>query len=235
LLGLLAAWLTLFVAYPDLREPYNLPEVRLVLDTVVMLAALVVAVLAAIRVSVEGRWSDVLLCLGFSLTAASNLAFAIVPAFDPGNDLARPEGWAGVGGRIAGAAVIALAPFVRRRTGRSQRALTVTLSGGVIVLAALWAACTIFSTSLPPLAAGLSGNQPMLRTAALAVQALLGIVALLGFWRRYRAEGEDLDRWLALAATPARSTTGCSSTCSPLRRTCRCSGRTTSPRRRSSS
>jgi signal transduction histidine kinase len=43
----------------------------------------------------------------------------------------------------------------------------------------------------------------MLRTAALAVQALLGLVALLGFWRRYRAEGEDLDRWLALAATLA--------------------------------
>jgi hypothetical protein len=122
LLGLLAAWLTLFVAYPDLREPYNLPEVRLVLDTVVMLAALVVAVLAAIRVSVEGRWSDVLLCLGFSLTAASNLAFSIVPAFDSGSDLARPEGWAGVAGRIAGAAFIALAPFVRGRTTRSRRA-----------------------------------------------------------------------------------------------------------------
>ena len=38
-------------------------------------------------------------------------------------------------------------------------------------------------------------------TAALAVQALLALVALLGFWRRYRDQGEDLDRWLALAAT----------------------------------
>jgi signal transduction histidine kinase len=203
LLGLLAAWLTLFVAYPDLREPYNLPEVRLVLDTVVMLAALVVAVLAAIRVSVEGRWSDVLLCLGFSLTAASNLAFSIVPAFDSGSDLARPEGWAGVAGRIAGAAFIALAPFVRGRTTRSRRALTVALGLGGVALAALWVTCTLFARELPPLASGATGDQPMLRTAALAVQALLGLVALLGFWRRYRAEGEDLDRWLALAATLA--------------------------------
>jgi signal transduction histidine kinase len=203
LLGLLAAWLTLFVAYPDLREPYNLPEVRLVLDTVVMLAALVVAVLAAIRVSVEGRWSDVLLCLGFSLTAASNLAFSIVPAFDSGSDLARPEGWAGVAGRIAGAAFIALAPFVRGRTTHSRRALTVALGLGGVALAALWVTCTLFAGELPPLASGATGDQPMLRTAALAVQALLGLVALLGFWRRYRAEGEDLDRWLALAATLA--------------------------------
>jgi signal transduction histidine kinase len=203
LLGLLAAWLTLFVAYPDLREPYNLPEVRLVLDTIVMLAALVVAVLAAIRVSVEGRWSDILLCLGFSLTAASNLAFAIIPAFDSGNDIARPEGWAGVGGRIAGAFFIALAPFVRRRTTRSRRALTIALAVGGLVLAGLWVACTLFADSLPTLAANPNGNRAMLRTAALAVQALLGLIALLGFWRRYRAEGEDLDRWLALAATLA--------------------------------
>jgi signal transduction histidine kinase len=63
--------------------------------------------------------------------------------------------------------------------------------------------CTLFARELPPLASGATGDQPMLRTAALAVQALLGLVALLGFWRRYRAEGEDLDRWLALAATLA--------------------------------
>ena len=64
LLALLAAALTLFLFYPTLRQPYDLAQVRLVLDTVVMLAALVVAVLAAVRVSVEGRWSDVLLCCG---------------------------------------------------------------------------------------------------------------------------------------------------------------------------
>jgi signal transduction histidine kinase len=202
LLGLLAAWLTLFVAYPDLREPYDLANVRLVLDTVVMLAALVVAVLAAIRVSVEGRWADVMLCLGFSLTAASNFVFAIVPAFD-GSDIARPEGWAGAGGRIAGALFIALAPFVRGRTSRARRTLTTTLAIGGVGLTALWVACTVTADSLPPLTSGITDNQPMLRTATLAVQALLALVALVGFWRRFRAEGEDLDRWLALAATLA--------------------------------
>jgi signal transduction histidine kinase len=203
LLALLGAALTLFIAYPTLREPYDLPDVRLVLDTVVMLAALVVAVLAAIRVSVEGRWSDVLLCLGFSLTAAANLAFAIVPTFDGSYDIARPEGWAGTGGRIAGAACIALAPFVRRRTAKPRRALYIALATSGILLASLWLACTLLSASLPPLAQGMDDNQPLLRTAALAVQALLGLIALLGFWRRYRSQGEDLDRWLALAATLA--------------------------------
>src|SRR2546423_3551289 len=39
LFGLLGATLALFVAYPDLRPTFELPQVRLVLDTMVALAA----------------------------------------------------------------------------------------------------------------------------------------------------------------------------------------------------
>ena len=46
-----------------------------------------------------------------------------------------------------------------------------------------------------------STPQPKLLTAALALQALLGLAALVGFGLRYRAHGEDLDRWLAFGAT----------------------------------
>jgi signal transduction histidine kinase len=92
---------------------------------------------------------------------------------------------------------------VRGRTAASRRALIIALGLGVVVLTSLWVTCTVVSSVLPPLASGTTGDQPLLRTAALAVQALLGLVALLGFWRRYRADGEDLDSWLALAATLA--------------------------------
>jgi signal transduction histidine kinase len=40
-----------------------------------------------------------------------------------------------------------------------------------------------------------------LLTAALAVRALISLVAVVGFGLRYRARGNDLDRWLALGAT----------------------------------
>jgi signal transduction histidine kinase len=43
--------------------------------------------------------------------------------------------------------------------------------------------------------------QPKLLTAALALQALLMLAALVGFGLRYRARSEDLDRWLAFGAT----------------------------------
>jgi signal transduction histidine kinase len=211
LLALLAAGLTLFLTYPTLREPYELAQVRIVLDTTVVLAATVVAVLYALRVLVEHRVSDLLLFMGFSFTAAASLGFAVVPALDPGDDLARPEGWAGVGGRLLGGVCIAAAPFVRGRLRKPRRALLLSLTAGSLALLATWAAATFFVDALPAVASRPSSpgtlpaisDQPLLRTATLAIQALLGLVALLGFWRRFRADGEDLDRWLALAATLA--------------------------------
>src|SRR5215204_2818985 len=62
LVGLLGAALALFLAYPDLRTTYELPDLRLVLDTGIVLAATIVAVLAGTRFSVEGRRLDLLLC-----------------------------------------------------------------------------------------------------------------------------------------------------------------------------
>jgi len=201
LLGLLAAAFTWFVAYPTLGHPYDAAQVRLVLDTVITLAAVIVAVLAAIRVSVEGRWTDVVLCTGFAVTAAATFAFSVVPMMDGSPTIAGAEGWAGIAGRIIGAAFIALAPFIGRRTSRPRRALAIGLAVGGAALLGTWLLLEGVWSHLPSLTAPGSGHQPVQVTAALAAQALLALVALLGFWRRYRDEGEDLDRWLALGAT----------------------------------
>src|SRR5690349_24175769 len=69
LFGLLGALLALFVTYPGLRPTFELPQVRLVLNTMVAFAAALVAVLAGVRFSVDGRRLDWLLCGGFSLAA----------------------------------------------------------------------------------------------------------------------------------------------------------------------
>ena len=54
LAGLLGASLALFLNYPVLRTSYDLPELRLVLQTTMALAGLLVAVLAGARYSTEG-------------------------------------------------------------------------------------------------------------------------------------------------------------------------------------
>src|SRR5438477_482539 len=80
LFGLLAAGLALFAAYPDLRPTYELPQARLVLDTMVALAAALVAGLAGVRLSGDGRRLDLLLGAGFSAAAGARLVFRRDPA-----------------------------------------------------------------------------------------------------------------------------------------------------------
>ena len=102
LFGLLGALLALFVTYPGLRPSFDLPRVRLVLNTMVALAAVLVAVLAGVRFSVEGRRLDWLLCAGFSLAAGSTFFFGIAPTL--GNaPLHRREQWALIWGRVLAA------------------------------------------------------------------------------------------------------------------------------------
>jgi signal transduction histidine kinase len=200
-LGLLGAGLILFLAYPELGEPYDVPRLRLFLDTTIMLAATVVAVFAGLRFCEEGRGLDLLLCSGFAATAANLLAFAIAPTLG-GGDLARTEAWAGVGGSLVAFALIAAAAASRGRVRR--RGLVRTALGAVgAALVTLWLVCYLLGDRLPELPAPEAGDQPGLLPVALGVQALLILSALVGFSLRVRAHGEDRHRWLALASTMA--------------------------------
>jgi signal transduction histidine kinase len=198
LVGLLGAALALFLAYPDLRTSYDLPALRLALDTGIMLAATIVAVLAGIRFSVEGRRLDLMLCAGFTTAAATSLCFGVAPVLG-GDPVATPEEWSGVGGRVLGLALIAAAPWTRGRVAARRRALRVTLVLVAVALLAVWLNARAVASALPDLELG--GGQPALMVIALAVQGFLSLLAVIGFGWRYRRSGEDLDRWLALAAT----------------------------------
>jgi len=202
LIGLLGAALALFVAYPSLRNTYSLPHVRLVLDTAVMLAAGIVAVLAGIRFSVDGRRLDLLLCGGFSAAAASTLAFSIAPVL--GNaPLHRTEAWAGIGGKLFAATLIAAAPFTKRRASAQGRALGEMLLAVALVLTLSWVVAHQAYSLLPPLSDRSGGDQPFLLMGSLAALALLSLIAMVGFGLRYRSRGNDLDSWLCLGATLA--------------------------------
>ena len=197
LVGLLAAALILFLAGPWLRDPYALPNLRLFLDTAVLLVSVFVAVLAYVRFSVEGRRYDLFLCLGFFVMAATTLAFIVAPVLD-NSTLGRPEIWAGIFGRLIAAVILAAAPWVSGRVESKWKAFALMGALG-LALAVIWAGCSGLGSSLPEI--GPSVTQPVILTAALALQALLSLATIVGFGWRYRVHGEDLDRWLGFGAT----------------------------------
>jgi signal transduction histidine kinase len=197
LVGLLSAALMLFLTNHSLRDPHLLPSLRLFLDTAVLLVSVIVSVLGYVRFSVERRWSDLFLLSGFFVTAATTLAFVVGPTLD-GSRAAPAETWAGIAGKLTAAGLIAAAPFARGRVASRRYALGAT---GVLALflVGVWGVCRASASALPVLESG--RPQPAALTAALALQALLSLGALIGFGLRYRARGEDLDRWIAFGAT----------------------------------
>jgi len=176
-------------------DGYDLPEARLVVDTTVAVVAGIVAILAAIRFLVERRTMDLLLSAGFVAAALGALAFQIAPVLG-GDPLRTVDRWAGVGSQLAGAGLLAAAPFVRSRIRQPRKALAATVAGVAVGLGWAWAGFRSLELDL------VAGDE---RSAALVIAygvlALLALVAAIGFGLRFRRFGRDLDSWLALALT----------------------------------
>jgi signal transduction histidine kinase len=196
LIGLLGATLALFLSRRDLSTSFTLPELGLVLKTVMAFAGGIIALLAGIRYAVEGRRLDLFLCAGFLVGAASIAGFGIGPMLN-GHPVHRPEAWAEVVGRLIAWIFIAAAPFVRGRSG--PKALANTAVGALLLLLVAWIALRSSASALP--AIDPNSETPMLLTGSRAAQALLNLLALVGFGKRFYEQREDLDRWLALGAT----------------------------------
>src|SRR5919204_958596 len=196
LIGLLGAALALFVAHPSLQTKFSLPELGLVLQTVIAFAGGIIALLSGIRYAVEGRRLDLLLCTGFLTGSLSIVAFSVAPMLN-GHPVHRPEAWAGVVGRLLAWILIATAPFVRGRSGPKALANTIVAASLLLLLA--WLALRSSAAGLP--AVDPDSDTPGLLTGSLAAQALLNLLALVGFGKRFYERREDLDRWLALGAT----------------------------------
>lgn len=200
LFGLLGASLALFLSYPTLRAPYSLPELKLVLATLYMLAGGLVAVLTANRFSVEGRRYDLFLCCGFIVTSLSWLLFSVGPEVVH----ARPhqtELWAAIAGRMAGFALIAAAPFASGRPRHRRAALGNGIFWSLMALVTVWFLSRSLGVSLPNIDPTRATSVPPSLTGALTATVLLHLLALVGFANRFRQRGEDLDYWLAFGAT----------------------------------
>ena len=200
LFGLLGASLGLFLTYPSLRNPYSLPELKLVLATVFAIEGALVAVLTATRYSVEARRYDLLLCLGFVVTSTAWVCFTIIPAIAH-HSANRTELWAAIAGRMAGWALIAAAPFAEGRTRHRRIVLWNSIFACAIGLILIWGISQSLGGALPNLDPHYHAVVPASLSGALAAQALLHLLAVVGFGNRFRLRGEDLDYWLALGAT----------------------------------
>ena len=196
LFGLLGSSLALFVSNHELQTKVELPQLGLVLQTVMAFAGGIIALLAGIRFAVEGRRLDLFLCTGFLIASLSIVAFAIVPVLD-GQPVQSAEAWAAVAGRLLAWALIAAAAFVPGRSGPRALANTVVAACTVLVLG--WLALRSAVGVLP--AINPDSETPGLLTGSLAAQALLNLLAVVGFGKRFYERREDLDRWLALGAT----------------------------------
>jgi signal transduction histidine kinase len=200
LFGLLGSALALFLTHPGLRHTYELPQLRLVLQSLTMVAGAIVAILTGLRFAVEGRRLDLLLSCGFFVAALTDLCFSIAPVLG-GGPIHRTEAWAAHGGRFLAWALIAAAPFHAGRMRSRERALGNGIVALGFVLAVIWATSRSIGSALPALTPEPGQQPPPMLTGMLAAQALLNLVALVGFGLRFRDRGEDLDRWLGLGAT----------------------------------
>jgi signal transduction histidine kinase len=200
LLGLLAAGLGLFATHTSLHSTYDLPHLRLVLQTVVALAAGAVALLTGARFSAEGRRSDLLLSLGFFVASASTIAFYIAPLIAE-HDLSRTNGWAHIVGSLIAWTLIAAAPFASGRIESHRRTLGNWVVFLSVSLAVLWLLVDSVRDSLPAVVAENGDGLPFLLTVAFAAHAFLNLVAAVGFGLRFRSRRHDLDSWLGYGAT----------------------------------
>ena len=99
---------------------------------------------------------DLLLAGGFLATGVGTFAFAVAPVLS-GDEvgLGSVETWAAIGASLFGAALIAFAPFVTRRTGQAQaRARRRPSSSSLISLVGIWLDARFLGLDLDAVRAG---------------------------------------------------------------------------------
>jgi signal transduction histidine kinase len=197
------------VFVPALHFAYRQPELHLVLETAAGLIGLLASYLVFGRYRRSRQLADLALCYSLGVFAFSNLFFAVLPAVLE-NDSDRFGTWTRIGGQLLGGIFFAAAAFAPQRRLRLTGAQTLAIALSLpLLLAAVAGIVAALGPSLPagiepvptPETSGrprLEGD-PSILAAQLAGMALYCIAAF-GFTRKARETGDDLMRWLAVAA-----------------------------------
>jgi signal transduction histidine kinase len=205
-----AAVVTLLVG---LLPPMNIAErsqgAHAAIETAASLIAAVGAVILAGRFRRARGRRDLLLGSALALLATTNLAFALVPSLAD-RSVGAFALWTTLGGRTAGAAILAAAAFLPDvRVPRPRRALARAAVGVVGLLAAIAAVAGLLQERLPtpdpavaPEALDRLSGPPSI-VAVYAVLTAVYAAAAVGFTRQARRRDDQLTPWLAAAAAVA--------------------------------
>lgn len=197
------------ILVPALRFAYRMPELHVALETAAALIGLLAAFLVFGRFRRSGQLADFALCYSLCVLACSNLFFAALPeVLNSGTDGFAT--WARLCAQLLGTALFAIAAVAPRRRLRLSRVKTIAAALSLpAVLVGVAIVVSYFDSRLPtgveliptPDASGrprLVGNVSLL-AAQLAGMGLYCFAAY-GFSRKARATGDELMKWLAVAA-----------------------------------
>jgi signal transduction histidine kinase len=193
------------VVLPFARFAYASPALRVMLETVNAVIALVVGYLVYGRFREGRRLQDLLLGLALCTVAVASLVLTAVPSALEDALGATTSSWVPLGFRLVSATTLAAAALVpgTRRVDRSRAALTTGLFA--LALVAVGVAGAVAAGSLPPVvdpAAVGDATRPQLvaHPAALGVlglDALLYAVAAVALVRQADRREDRFLRWLA--------------------------------------
>ncbi|WP_225755183.1 sensor histidine kinase [Actinotalea sp. Marseille-Q4924] len=204
-----AAFTVAVVALPFARFAYESPALRVMLETVNAIIAIVVGYVVYGRFREGRRLQDLLLGLALSTAAVAGLVLTAIPSAVQDGMGTLTGSWVPLGFRLVGATTVATAALVSggRRADRRRAALTSTLF--VLALVAVAVAGSVAAGSLPPVvdpAAVGDATRPQLvaHPAALGVlglDALLYAVGAVAFVRQADRRQDPFLRWLAAGCT----------------------------------
>jgi len=213
-IGLVAAAAGLLTILAGLTSVASLvsrdPALHVAVETAAALISVVAAQLMYGRFEQGYQLRDLLLTASLTTFAVANFALSLIPAVTGGEDGPFAT-WAPAAGRLLGSALMALAAVAPdrplHRPKHDFRRLTV---GCLVLLAALGLAVAFAGDALPsavppePSPEDTKGprivGNPTLLASQLGVMLLFAIAAV-GFARRAARTGDELARWLAIAAT----------------------------------
>lgn len=193
---------------PAVRFAYRAEQLHVAIETTASLVAVVVAFLAVGRLRRSRRLDDVLLAAALATLAATNIAFALIPAIVAGTAAGRGT-WTGIGGHLAAATLIAAAAFAPATTVRRGGSAALALVLVVVAVDAI--AVAALGDRLPPPIASLqpdrSGTPDLVGdSSVLAVQLSMGglyALAALGFLLRAMRRRDPFLTFLAAGSTLA--------------------------------
>lgn len=197
------------IAVPGLKLAYLSDETHVAIETAAFLIPAIAAVLFGGRALRGHSRTDVILCAALALLSLTNLCFSVIPAVVE-EDPSRFATWAPAMGRLAGAAVIALAAVLApRRLSAPRESLVRALAAVALGVALVAIVGALVAADLPrgvdPALSPDSANRPRIvghwLVLALQVATLfLYAAAAWGFLVRSERERDALLLWVALAA-----------------------------------